>query len=168
MKQNEAQCARAESAQKGVNWRSKYVTQAQHQRPESPTATLTWHACKCKVHTLHQRYILSSGGDYVPCNIRMPGESYRRCLRSLLLLLYDVFRTLINSLVCWLIIISLLTICVNSFPLPILADSFTRINVSLWEGVFNGKFLNSSKEYALYIYLLKRKEKKRHLSFHFS
>ena len=32
---------------------------------------------------------------------RMPGESYRRRLRSLLLCLCDVFRALINSLVCW-------------------------------------------------------------------
>ena len=31
---------------------------------------------------------------------RMPGESYRRPLRSLLLYLYYVFRALINSLVC--------------------------------------------------------------------
>ena len=31
---------------------------------------------------------------------RMPGESYRRRLRSLLLYFYYVFRTLINSLVC--------------------------------------------------------------------
>ena len=31
---------------------------------------------------------------------RMPGESYRRRLRSLLLCLCDVFQTLINSLVC--------------------------------------------------------------------
>ena len=31
---------------------------------------------------------------------RMPGESYRRRLRSLLLYLYYVFRTLINFLVC--------------------------------------------------------------------
>ena len=29
---------------KGVNQRSKYVTQVQQQRPELPTATLTWHA----------------------------------------------------------------------------------------------------------------------------
>ena len=28
----------------------KGVTQAQPQRPESPTVTLTWHACKYKVH----------------------------------------------------------------------------------------------------------------------
>ena len=33
---------------------------------------------------------------------RMPGESYRRRLRSLLLCLCWVFRALINSLVCWL------------------------------------------------------------------
>ena len=32
--------------------------------------------------------------------IRMPGESYRRQLRSLFLGLCDVFRALINSLVC--------------------------------------------------------------------
>ena len=31
---------------------------------------------------------------------RMPGESYRRRLRSLLLCFCDVFRELINSLVC--------------------------------------------------------------------
>ena len=49
-----------ESTHKGVNWCSKYVTQVQ-QRPESPTVTLTWHACKCKVHKLHQRYILLRG-----------------------------------------------------------------------------------------------------------
>ena len=32
---------------------------------------------------------------------RMPGESYRRWLRSSLLYLCDVIRALINSLVCW-------------------------------------------------------------------
>ena len=32
---------------------------------------------------------------------RMPGETYRNRFRSLLLCLCDVFRTLINSLVCW-------------------------------------------------------------------
>ena len=31
----------------------------------------------------------------------IPGESYRKRLRSLLLYLCDVFRALINSLVCW-------------------------------------------------------------------
>ena len=31
---------------------------------------------------------------------RMPGESYRGLLRSLLLCLYDAFGALINSLVC--------------------------------------------------------------------
>ena len=45
LKQNEALTAHAESANKGVNKRSKHVTQAQQQRPESPTVTLTWHAC---------------------------------------------------------------------------------------------------------------------------
>ena len=56
LKQNEAQSARAVSANKGVNLRSNYVTRVQ-QRPESPTVTLTWHTCKYKVHELHQRYI---------------------------------------------------------------------------------------------------------------
>ena len=32
---------------------------------------------------------------------RMPGESYRRRLRSLLLCWCDVLRAIINSLVCW-------------------------------------------------------------------
>ena len=58
MKQNEAQSARAQSKNKGVNQDSKYVTQAQQHRSESPTVTLTWHACNYKVHTLNQRYIL--------------------------------------------------------------------------------------------------------------
>ena len=44
---------------KGVNKRSKYVTQVQQQRPESPTVTLTWHACKYKVHKLHSTDKLS-------------------------------------------------------------------------------------------------------------
>ena len=57
LKQNEAQSARAESTHRGDNQRSKYVTQVQQQRPESPTVTLIWHACKYKVHKLHQRYI---------------------------------------------------------------------------------------------------------------
>ena len=29
-----------------------------NKRPESPTLTLTWHACKHKVQKLHLRYIL--------------------------------------------------------------------------------------------------------------
>ena len=35
---------------------------------------------------------------------RMPGESYRRPLGSFLLCLCDVFRALINSLVCLLLL----------------------------------------------------------------
>ena len=38
---------------------------------------------------------------------RLPGESYRRRLRSLLLYLSYVFRALINSLVCWFCTIAL-------------------------------------------------------------
>ena len=44
---------------KGVNYRRKYVTQVQQQRSESPTVALTRHACKYKVHKLHQRYVLN-------------------------------------------------------------------------------------------------------------
>ena len=36
----------AESTHKGINQSSKCVTQAQQQRPESPTVALTWHASK--------------------------------------------------------------------------------------------------------------------------
>ena len=46
----------AKSTHKGVNQRSEYVTQVQ-QRPDLSMGTLTWHACKYKVHKLHQRYI---------------------------------------------------------------------------------------------------------------
>ena len=46
-----------ETTHKGVNQRSKDVTQVQQQRPESATVTLTRYACKYKVHKLHQRYI---------------------------------------------------------------------------------------------------------------
>ena len=54
--------------------------------------TLTWHACKYKVHKLHHRYIL----DVFMVEFRylgftrMPGETRRR-LRSLLLPLCYVF-----------------------------------------------------------------------------
>ena len=58
LKLNEANSARAESTHKGVNLRSKSVTQVQQQRPDSPTVTLTWHACKYKVHKLHHRCII--------------------------------------------------------------------------------------------------------------
>ena len=44
------------STHKGGNWCLTDVTQ--QQRPGSSTVTLTWHACKCKVHKLYQRYIL--------------------------------------------------------------------------------------------------------------
>ena len=47
-----------ESAHKGVNQCSKDVTQAQQQRPESPTVILTWYTCKYEVHKLHHRYII--------------------------------------------------------------------------------------------------------------
>ena len=53
LKQNKAQSTPAESTDRGVNYRSKYVTQVRQQKPGSPTVTRTWHACKYKVHQLH-------------------------------------------------------------------------------------------------------------------
>ena len=61
LKQNDAQSARVESTHKGVNQHSKYATQVQQQRPESPSVTLIWHAYKYKVHKVHQRYIFKKG-----------------------------------------------------------------------------------------------------------
>ena len=97
----------------------KDLTRVQQQRPESPTVTLTWRVCKYKVHKLHQKYILMVYFWWSLCTLylhackkdvplvefmylvftRMPGESYRRQLRSLLLYLCYIFRALINSLV---------------------------------------------------------------------
>ena len=53
---------------------------------------LTWHACKYKVHKLHQRYTVVF--------THMPGNSYRKRLGSWLCLCC-VFPALINSLGCW-------------------------------------------------------------------
>ena len=60
-----------ESTHKGANKRSKYVTQTQQLRRESPTVTLTWHACKYEAHKLHQRYILKK--DTLPPPAQLPG-----------------------------------------------------------------------------------------------
>ena len=49
---------REKSTRKEVNQHLINMTQIQPQRPETPTVTLTWHACQYKVHKLHQRYIL--------------------------------------------------------------------------------------------------------------
>ena len=58
--------------------------------------TLYLHACQVRVTVnvplMEFMYLVFT---------RMPGESYCRRLRSLLLCLCDVFRTLINSLICW-------------------------------------------------------------------
>ena len=50
----------AESIHKGVALISARETSYKQQRHESPTVTLTWHACKYKVYKHHQRYILFS------------------------------------------------------------------------------------------------------------
>ena len=72
--------ARDKSTHKGANWRSKYVTQVQQRRPESPTVTRAWRSCKYKVHKLHQRYILkgTSVEFLYLAFTRMPGERCRR------------------------------------------------------------------------------------------
>ena len=65
-------------------------------------------ASKYDVHELYRRMYVPLGEVYDPLVefmylvfTRMPGESYRRRLRSLLLCICDVFRAaLINSLVC--------------------------------------------------------------------
>ena len=44
---------------RGINQRSKVVTQRQERRPELPTVTLIWHASKYKVHKLHQWHMLN-------------------------------------------------------------------------------------------------------------
>ena len=121
----------AVSTHKGVNQRSKDVTQAQQQRREELIFCVLR---KYKVYKLHQRYILRytdtqrvhpqihrysegtssdtqilRGTEDVPLVefmylvfTRMTiNESYgRRRLGSLLLCLCDVFRALMNSLVC--------------------------------------------------------------------
>ena len=81
-----------ESTHKGGNQRSIYVTQVQQQRPESPKVTLTWNACKYKVHKpppeVHPACVTPtevSLFEDVPLAefiylvfTGMPGESYRR------------------------------------------------------------------------------------------
>ena len=73
---------------------SKDVKPTEQQSPKSPTVTFTWHACKLfeDVALVEFMYLVFT---------RMPGECYRRRLRSFLLLcLCDVFRALIISLAC--------------------------------------------------------------------
>ena len=62
---------------------------------------------------------------------RMPGESYRRRLRSLLLYLCYVFRALINSLVCWF--------CTSALDLVLFQIRFFLRNISVF--IVNYKYL---------------------------
>ena len=89
LKQNEAQSACAESTNKGINPRSKHVTQ-----------TKTW-AAYGKSHLVSIFWECPLVGFLYLVFTRMPGESYHRRLRSLVLSWFDVFWALINSLVCW-------------------------------------------------------------------
>ena len=82
------------------NESSKYATQLQQQRPELPTVTLTWHACKYKVHKLHPTPLVNLCTLYLhACQV---DQSYRRWLGYLFYLCY-VLWALINSLVCFLL-----------------------------------------------------------------
>ena len=87
--QSETEWGPGEWTHKGVNERSKDITQTQ-QLPESPKETLTRHA---RVHVIVFIELI-----VFTC---MPGENYHRHLRSLLLCLCDIFWVLMNSLVCW-------------------------------------------------------------------
>ena len=97
------------STNKGVNQRSKDVTQMQQQKPASPTVTLHqrmhlwWSWCALYLLVCQVRVTVSSGGVSVPCILFtcMPSESYCKRLRSLTMPLCwcDVFQVLINSLV---------------------------------------------------------------------
>ena len=119
---------------------SKYVTQVQ-ERPESPTVTLTWHAYKYNVHKLRQMYIFEF--MYLIFT-RIPGETYRRRLRSLSYFCY-VFWDFINSLVWWFCGSSALSL-VLMFPFPfffflwlaVRCDSDLFIPVDNSDGVTGG------------------------------
>ena len=87
------------------------------------SVTLTWHANKYKVPCIyshvpcipcpnvpciysHVRWVTEGDSSYprvyVSCISCIPGENYRRQLRSLLSYLCVIFQILINSLVCWI------------------------------------------------------------------
>ena len=111
---------------KGVNQRSKDVTQIQQQRAESPTVTLTWHASKYRVHKLH---ILRSSDVLLVKFIqlvftRMPGESYLRhlwwSLCSLYLLACHVRVNVGNSGLCCCVCVT----CFQRWLTPLCVDSF--------------------------------------------
>ena len=87
---------------------------------------LTWHAC---LYTLHQGLSSNVHPQMVEfmCRVftRMPGERYRRRLRSLCLYLCYVFRGLINSLVR---VMQPLNVCVCQTVV-------TRPKLAPWGGV---------------------------------
>ena len=55
LEQKKANGSHAESAHRGVNWHSKYISQGHQQRPSCLQLTLTWHACQYKVHKHHSQ-----------------------------------------------------------------------------------------------------------------
>ena len=75
------------------------MTQIQQQRPESCTVTLTWHACKYKVHELHQRYILfSSFKKGCPPVAYTPYVSGTPCYVLTLCLMFDFVDTVCDGI----------------------------------------------------------------------
>ena len=79
LKHNEAQSAHTESTNKGVNLCAKDVTWKNNDKEDAPLVEF-------------MSFVFTG----------MPGKSYRRRLRPLLLCLCDVFLAQINSIVCWL------------------------------------------------------------------
>ena len=63
---------------------------------------VTWSVCCVKEEKLTAGTVrgCTSGGVHVPCIALIPGESYYRRLRSLLLYMCYIFLVLINSLLC--------------------------------------------------------------------
>ena len=72
---------------------------AQTQQRQSPMVTFIWHARKYREHIRYYRMYLW----WSLCTMHLPAcqVSYCRQLRLLFLCLRDIFRVLINSLVCW-------------------------------------------------------------------
>ena len=87
--------------------------------------TLTWHACKCKIRKLHQRYILceictsSMNTKVQQAEIMylvftwMPGESYRRRLSLLSYLCYVSRALIVCRLWTTILGLGLFQICIS-------------------------------------------------------
>ena len=94
---------------------------------------------------------------------RMPGESYRRRLGSLLLYLCDVFRVLINSLACWNQLETTALVCFKSLLLNIVIwATLSCIKLFWWRGK---TFVRSEKWRSFRIFCSTEKLASRHKRF---